>query len=91
MAKKIFLDESEIPRQWYNIMADIKMNPPVRPDGSPLEPGDLAPVFPMNLIEQEVSAERGIDIPDETHFLPGLHIPTLLRWAGGNDTHHPYR
>jgi len=65
MAKKIFLDESEIPRQWYNIMADIKMNPPIRPDGSPLEPGDLAPVFPMNLIEQEVSAERWIDIPDE--------------------------
>ncbi len=65
MAKKIFLDESEIPRQWYNIMADIKMNPPIRPDGSPLEPGDLAPVFPMNLIEQEVSTERWIDIPDE--------------------------
>ena len=65
MAKKVFLDESEIPRQWYNIMADIKMNPPLRPDGTPLEPGDLAPVFPMNLIEQEASSERWIDIPDE--------------------------
>ena len=65
MAKKILLDEHEIPRQWYNIMADIKMNPPIRPDGSPLEPGDLAPVFPMNLIEQEASAQRWIDIPEE--------------------------
>ena len=65
MVKKIFLDEQEIPRQWYNIMADIKMNPPLRADGSPLEPGDLAPVFPMNLIEQEASAERWIDIPEE--------------------------
>jgi tryptophan synthase beta chain len=63
--KKILLSEDEIPRQWYNIMADIKMNPPLRGDGTPLEPGDLAPVFPMNLIEQEASAERWIDIPEE--------------------------
>jgi len=62
--KKILLREDEIPRQWYNIMADIKMNPPLRGDGTPLEPGDLAPVFPMNLIEQEASAERWIDIPE---------------------------
>ena len=59
--KKILLDESEIPRQWYNIMADIKMNPPIKPDGSPLQPDDLAPVFPMNLIAQETSGDRWID------------------------------
>jgi len=63
--KKILLEEDEIPRQWYNILADIKMNPPLRPDGTPLHPEDLAPVFPMNLIEQEASTQRWIDIPEE--------------------------
>jgi len=62
--KKILLNEDELPRQWYNIMADIKMNPPLRPDGTPLQPGDLAPVFPMNLVEQEASTQRWIDIPE---------------------------
>ena len=64
MAKKVFLTEDEMPRQWYNILADIKMNPPLGPDGNPVSPDQLAPVFPMNLIEQEVSAERWITIPE---------------------------
>jgi tryptophan synthase beta chain len=63
--KKIFLSEDEMPRQWYNILADIKMNPPLGPDGNPISPDQLAPVFPMNLIEQEVSTQRWIDIPEE--------------------------
>jgi len=62
--KKIFLTEDEMPRQWYNVLADIKMNPPLGPDGNPIGPEMLAPVFPMNLIEQEVSTERWIDIPE---------------------------
>lgn len=62
-ARKIFLSEEEMPRQWYNILADIKMNPPLGPDGNPVTPDQLSPVFPMNLIEQEVSTERWIDIP----------------------------
>jgi tryptophan synthase beta chain len=62
--KKILLTEDEIPRQWYNINADIKMNPPLGPDGNPISPDMLAPVFAMNLVEQEVSAERWIDIPE---------------------------
>ncbi|UCD88769.1 MAG: TrpB-like pyridoxal phosphate-dependent enzyme [Desulfobacterales bacterium] len=63
--KKVFLAEDEMPRQWYNILADIKMNPPLGPDGKPVGPDALAPVFPMNLIEQEVSPQRWIDIPNE--------------------------
>lgn len=62
--KRIALAESEMPTKWYNILADIKMNPPLGPDGKPISPDMLAPVFPMNLIEQEVSTERWIDIPE---------------------------
>ena len=62
--RKILLTEDEMPRKWYNILADIKMNPPLGPDGNPITPDALAPVFPMNLIEQEVSTERWIDIPE---------------------------
>ena len=64
---KVFLNEDEMPRQWYNIAADFPhpMPPPVGPDGKPITPEMLAPVFPMNLIEQEVSTKRWIDIPDE--------------------------
>ncbi|HJX33837.1 MAG TPA: TrpB-like pyridoxal phosphate-dependent enzyme [Desulfatiglandales bacterium] len=61
----VFLSPDEMPRQWYNILADIKMNPPLGPDGKPVSPDALAPVFPMNLIEQEVSQSRWIDIPEE--------------------------
>jgi tryptophan synthase beta chain len=62
--KNIILSADDIPRQWYNILADIKLNPPLGPDGNPLTPDALAPVFPMNLIEQEVSDSRWIDIPE---------------------------
>ena len=66
--KKIMLPESELPRQWYNIQADIPtpLEPPLNPGtGQPVGPEDLAAIFPMALIEQEVSTERYIDIPDE--------------------------
>jgi tryptophan synthase beta chain len=72
--KKVLLTEDEMPRQWYNILADIKMNPPLGPDGKPVSPEALAPVFPMNLIEQEVSTQRWIDIPEEV-----LRILTIWR------------
>ena len=65
---KVVLADHEIPRQWYNIQADLPkpMSPPLHPGtGKPVGPGDLAPIFPMNLIEQEVSQERWIDIPGE--------------------------
>ncbi|MCP4667439.1 MAG: TrpB-like pyridoxal phosphate-dependent enzyme, partial [Deltaproteobacteria bacterium] len=66
--KKIFLPESELPRYWYNIQADMPtpMEPPLHPGtGEPAGPDDLAPIFPMALIEQEVSQEREIPIPEE--------------------------
>lgn len=65
---KVVLEDHEIPRQWYNIQADLPqpMNPPLHPGtGQPVGPDDLAPIFPMNIIEQEVSRERWIDIPEE--------------------------
>ncbi|MBF0525385.1 MAG: TrpB-like pyridoxal phosphate-dependent enzyme [Deltaproteobacteria bacterium] len=68
MAKKVFLTEDEIPRQWYNIQADMPtpLLPPLHPGtGQPVTPDLLTPIFPMSLIEQEVSQERWIDIPDE--------------------------
>ncbi len=57
-----------MPRQWYNIMADMPtpMQPPLHPGtGQPSVPDDLAPIFPMSLIEQEMSTEPWIDIPEE--------------------------
>ena len=73
--RKIFLTEDEMPRQWYNLAADLPtpMDPPLGPDGNPVSPDMLAPVFPMNLVEQEMSPDRWIDIPE------GI-IELLLRW-----------
>ena len=73
-ARKVYLTEDEIPRQWYNILADIKMNPPLGPDGNPIGPEALLPIFPMSLIEQEVSPERWIDIPEDV-----LKVLTIWR------------
>jgi tryptophan synthase beta chain len=78
---KVNLKDREIPRQWYNIQADLPtpMKPPLHPGtGKPIRPQDLAPVFPMNLIEQEVSTERWIDIPSEILEKYLLWRPTPL-------------
>ncbi|HNS21976.1 MAG TPA: TrpB-like pyridoxal phosphate-dependent enzyme [Sedimentisphaerales bacterium] len=75
MEHKILLKESDIPRQWYNLAADLPtpMLPPLGPDGKPITAEMLAPVFPMNLIEQEVSTQRWIDIPQDV-------LDILYRW-----------
>jgi tryptophan synthase beta chain len=75
MEQKILLKESDIPRQWYNLAADLPtpLLPPLGPDGKPVTPDLLTPVFPMNLIEQEVSTQRWIDIPQEI-------LDILYRW-----------
>ena len=64
---KITLSEDEIPEQWYNIVADMpnKPLPPLHPaTHEPIGPEALAPIFPMSLIQQEVSQERWVEIPE---------------------------
>jgi tryptophan synthase beta chain len=81
---KVTLTDEEIPRQWYNVLADLPtpMNPPLHPGtGKPIAAEDLAPVFPMNLIEQEVSTERWITIPDPVLEKYLLWRPTPLSRA----------
>ena len=66
--RKIILSEKDMPRQWYNIQADMPnpAQPPLNPaTKQPAGPDDLSAIFPMPLIEQEVSTERFIDIPEE--------------------------
>jgi tryptophan synthase beta chain len=78
MKRRIGLHSDDRPKQWYNILADIKMNPPLGPDGKPIGPDSLAPVFPMNLIEQEVSQERWIDIPGAVQDIYSMWRATPL-------------
>ena len=77
---KLQLDEKDMPRQWYNLAADLPNPPlpPLGPDGKPIGPEMLAPVFPMNLIEQEVSTQRWIDIPVEILEILSLWRPSPL-------------
>ncbi|KAA3610936.1 MAG: TrpB-like pyridoxal phosphate-dependent enzyme [Calditrichaeota bacterium] len=80
-AKKIFLTEDESPKQWYNIQADMPnpMHPPLHPGTKqPVGPEDLAPLFPMELIKQEVSQERWIEIPEKIQEVYKLWRPTPL-------------
>ncbi len=85
MANRILLSEEDMPKQWYNLAADLPtpMQPPLGPDGKPVSPDMLAPVFPMNLIEQEVSSERWIDIPEEVRALLFRWRPSPLHRAYG--------
>lgn len=78
---KILLDESEQPTQWYNLLADLPVPPPpVLHPGTlqPVGPDDLAPLFPMELIGQEVSTERYIDIPGAVLDVYRLWRPSPL-------------
>jgi len=84
--RKIILSENEMPRQWYNILADMpnKPMPPLHPGTKqPIGPEDLAAVFPMELIKQEVSSERYIDIPEEVLDLYRTYRPSPLFRALG--------
>ena len=81
---KILLDENEIPKAWYNILADLPVPaPPVLHPGTlqPVGPDDLAPLFPMALIMQEVSQDRYIEIPEPVRDVYRLYRPSPLMRA----------
>src|SRR5712692_7543150 len=81
VANRIQLDEREMPTHWYNIQADLPFpgSPPLHPaTRQPVGPQDLAPLFPMELIKQEVSQERYIDIPLPIQDALRLWRPTPL-------------
>ena len=78
---KITLSEKEMPTHWYNIQADLPnpLPPPMHPGTKkPIGPQDLAPLFPMELIKQEVSTERWIEIPDQVRDIYRLWRPAPL-------------
>jgi len=77
---KILLDEADIPTHWYNVIADMPNppTPPVGPDGKPLGPEALGAIFPDALLEQEMSSERWIEIPDPVREIYRLWRPSPL-------------
>jgi len=89
MPSRILLPESSLPRQWYNLAADLPRQPlpPLGPDGNPVNPQALAAVFPMNLIEQEMSQERWIPIPEEVLEILRRYRPTPLHRAKALEAH----
>jgi len=79
-----FLDQKDMPTKWYNVQADLPepLPPVLHPGtGQPITPDDLAPLFPMGLIMQEVSQERWIEIPDEILDIYRTWRPTVLHRA----------
>jgi tryptophan synthase beta chain len=84
--KKFLLAETDIPEQWYNIVADMpnKPLPPLHPGThQPIGPEMLAPLFPMELIKQEVTTEKWVPIPEEVRDLYKIWRPTPLYRATG--------
>ena len=81
---KIYLSEAEMPQEWYNIQPDLPrpLPPYLHPaTGEPVGPQDLAPIFPLELILQEVSQERYIPIPDDVRRIYQLWRPSPLHRA----------
>ncbi len=79
--EKIFLDEEEIPKEWYNVQADMPSlpDPAINPaTKEPIKPEELAAIFPMELIKQEASTEKWIPIPEEVREIYMLWRPTPL-------------
>jgi tryptophan synthase beta chain len=90
MRTKILLDEAEMPKQWYNIQADLPspLEPPLHPaTGKPVVPDDLRPIFPMELIRQEMSRERFIPIPEEVRDILQIWRPSPLYRAHRLEKH----
>jgi tryptophan synthase beta chain len=84
--RRYLLSEDGIPRQWYNVAADLPSlpPPPLHPGtGAPVGPDDLAPLFPMALIMQEVTGDRWVPIPDPVREIYSMWRPTPLYRARG--------
>lgn len=83
---KVVLEEKDLPKKWYNIMADLP-NPPAPPlhpgTGKPATAADFEAIFPKAIIAQEMSAERWIEIPDQVRDILRLWRPTALHRARG--------
>lgn len=78
---RINLEGHEMPTHWYNIVSDMpnKPLPPLHPGTKqPVGPQDLAPLFPMELIKQEVTTERWVEIPEEVYDIYRIWRPTPL-------------
>ena len=83
MSNQIILPSSEMPQKWYNLVSElVPHNPPAPPmnpaTNQPIGPADLAPVFPMGVLEQEMSAAPWIDIPEEVLEILSIWRPTPL-------------
>ena len=77
----IFLDQKDMPTHYYNIVSDLPrpLDPPLHPGTKePLKPEDLAPLFPMELIKQEMSSESMIEIPEEVRKAYTIYRPSPL-------------
>ncbi len=77
---RIFLEQNEIPTHWYNVAADLSTPPapPLGPDGLPVPPEKMGAIFPMPLLEQEMSTQRWIEIPEEVREIYRLWRPAPL-------------
>ncbi|CAG4884286.1 Tryptophan synthase beta chain 2 [Georgfuchsia toluolica] len=77
---RITLEQNEIPTHWYNVAADLRSppSPPLGPDRQPATPEQMGAIFPMPLLEQEMSAERWITIPEEVRQIYALWRPSPL-------------
>ena len=80
---RIFLEEHEIPTHWYNIAADLSTPPapPLGPDGKPIDPSAMAAIFPEPILEQEMSCERWIAIPEAVRETYAIWRPSPLMRA----------
>jgi tryptophan synthase beta chain len=80
---RILLEESEIPTHWYNVVADMPNapTPSLAPDGKPVSPEQMLAIFPGQILEQEMSTERWIAIPDEVREIYKIWRPSPLMRA----------
>jgi tryptophan synthase beta chain len=80
MRTKILLQEADLPTHWYNVIADMPNPPapPLGPDGRPISPAALQAIFPDALLEQEMSAQRWIPIPEEVREALDMWRPSPL-------------